>query len=197
MLALHLRGDAFTLEEKQRDFAYYEELTVRDSSLSACTQAVMAAETGHLELAYDYLREAALIDLDDLQHNTRDGVHIASLAGAWTGTVAGLGGMRDHDGRLSFRPALPQAVDGLSFRIAYRGRRLHVKVSHGRAHYSLSQGDPLEIGHYDETLTLSGERGESRPIPAPAEGEPPRQPQGREPRRRSPKGPGSGADQSP
>jgi alpha,alpha-trehalose phosphorylase len=52
--ALHMRGDAFSDEEKARDFAYYEPLTVRDSSLSACTQAVIAAETGHLELAYDY-----------------------------------------------------------------------------------------------------------------------------------------------
>ena len=32
----------------------------RDSSLSACTQAVIAAEVGHLELAYDYFGEAAL-----------------------------------------------------------------------------------------------------------------------------------------
>ncbi len=66
MLALHLRGDAFSDEEKARDFAYYEALTVRDSSLSACTQAVIAAEVGHLELAYDYFGEAALIDLDNL-----------------------------------------------------------------------------------------------------------------------------------
>jgi len=43
VLALHWRGDAFTDEEKARDFAYYEALTVRDSSLSACTQAVIAA----------------------------------------------------------------------------------------------------------------------------------------------------------
>ena len=42
-------------EEKARNFAYYEALTVRDSSLSACTQAVIAAEVGHLDLAYDYL----------------------------------------------------------------------------------------------------------------------------------------------
>ena len=41
VLALHWRGDAFTDEEKQRDFDY-ERLTVRDSSLSACTQAVAA-----------------------------------------------------------------------------------------------------------------------------------------------------------
>ena len=90
VLAMHLRGDAFTDEEKARNFDYYERRTVRDSSLSACTQAVMAAEVGHVELAYDYLAEAALIDLDDLDHNTRDGLHIASLGGAWIACVAGL-----------------------------------------------------------------------------------------------------------
>jgi len=186
VLALHLRGDAFTLEQKQRDFAYYEELTVRDSSLSACTQATLAAETGHLELAYDYLREAALIDLDDLEHNTRDGVHIASLAGAWIGVVAGLGGMRDHDGRLSFRPSLPDAITDVSFRLGYRGRRLLVEVTHEQARYTLRDGDPLEIGHYEEALTLTAAGAQSRPIPAHAESEPPRQPSGRTPLRRRP-----------
>ena len=105
MLALHLRGDAFTAEQKARNFDYYEPLTVRDSSLSACTQAVIAAEVGHLELAYDYFGEAALIDLDDLEQNTRDGLHIASLAGAWIAAVAGFGGMRDSRRRAHLRAA--------------------------------------------------------------------------------------------
>ena len=69
-------------------------ITVRDSSLSAATQAVLSAEVGHLDLAHDYLAEAALIDFDDLNHNTADGMHLASLAGAWIALVAGLGGMR-------------------------------------------------------------------------------------------------------
>src|SRR5207248_799764 len=107
VLALHACGDAFSDEEKARDFAYYEAITVRDSSLSACTQAVIAAEVGHLELAYDYFGEAALMDLRDLEHNTRDGLHIASLAGAWLAAVGGFGGMRDHGGSLSFAPRLP------------------------------------------------------------------------------------------
>ena len=81
VLAMQFRGDAFTPNQKARNFAYYEAITVRDSSLSACTQAVMAAEVGHLELAYDYFAEAALIDIADLNHNTKDGLHIASLAG--------------------------------------------------------------------------------------------------------------------
>src|ERR1051325_8255434 len=78
VLAMHLRGDAFSEEQKARNFAYYERLTVRDSSLSAATEAVIAAEVGHLDLAYEYLVEAALLDLDDLEHNTRDGIHIAA-----------------------------------------------------------------------------------------------------------------------
>ena len=96
-------------EEKARAFAYYEPLTVRDSSLSACVQAIMAAEVGHLELAFDYFGEAALMDLDDLEHNTRDGLHMASLAGSWLAAVAGFGGFRDHEGQLLLRPAAAAA----------------------------------------------------------------------------------------
>src|SRR5689334_20448841 len=107
VMALYKRGDAFTADEKARDFAYYEPLTVRDSSLSDCIQAVMAAEVGHLDLAYGYLGEAARMDLDDLDHNTRDGLPIASMGGAWIALVAGFGGMRDSAGSLTFGPGLP------------------------------------------------------------------------------------------
>src|SRR5205085_6812047 len=143
VLALHWRGDAFSEEEKARDFDYYEGLTVRDSSLSACTQAIVAADVGHLELAYDYFAEAALMDLHDLEHNTRDGVHIASLAGAWLAAVAGFGGMRDHDGNLSFAPRLPVRLERLSFRILFRGRRLGVVVTRSGATYALLEGPAL------------------------------------------------------
>ena len=39
-----------------------------------------------LQRFHDYLAEAAFMDLQDREHNTRDGLHIASLAGAWTDT---------------------------------------------------------------------------------------------------------------
>jgi alpha,alpha-trehalose phosphorylase len=186
VLALHLRGDAFSDEEKARNFAYYEPLTVRDSSLSACTQAVVAAEVGHLELAYDYLSEAALIDLDDLEHNTRDGLHIASLAGTWIGAVAGFGGMRDHDRILSFTPRLPQALTRLTFRLCLRGRRLLVEVGHDQTTYSLLQGSSLEIVHHGDKVTVDAQRPVTRPIPPPRARETPSQPPGRAPERRRP-----------
>ncbi|MBX6765696.1 MAG: glycoside hydrolase family 65 protein, partial [Actinomadura rubrobrunea] len=114
VLAMVVCGDAFTFDQEVRDFAYYEALTVRDSSLSAAVQSVVAAEIGRLDLAYDYLREAALMDLDDLEKNTRDGVHIASLAGAWIALVTGSGGMRAADGRLRFDPHLPDGFTRLA-----------------------------------------------------------------------------------
>ncbi len=181
VLALHLRGDAFTPEEKARDFAYYEALTVRDSSLSACTQAVIAAEVGHLELAYDYFAEAALMDLDNLEHNTRDGLHIASLAGAWIVAVAGFGGMRDHDGKLSFAPRLPEQLTRLAFGICFRDQRLRVEVTHEEARYSLLEGPPLQIAHNGQTVTVKNPESVSCPIPKIIESEAPTQPAGRSP----------------
>ena len=150
VLALALFGDRFTAEEKARDFAYYEPLTVRDSSLSACTQAVIAAEVGHLDLAYAYMTEAALMDLDDLEHNSRDGVHMASLAGAWIAAVAGFGGMRDFGGELTFMPRLPDQLTRLRYRLGFRGRVLEVKVTveAGRLHPALGRAaeDPPPRG---------------------------------------------------
>jgi alpha,alpha-trehalose phosphorylase len=181
VLALHMCGDAFAHDEKARNFAYYEALTVRDSSLSACTQAVIAAEVGHMELAYDYMGEAALMDLEDLEHNTRDGLHMASLAGAWLAAVAGFGGLRDHGGALSFTPRLPPAFSRLAFRLAFRGRRLRVEVSQTRASYMLLEGEPLEIRHHDEAITVTS-RALVRAIPPHRDPGPrPTQPSGRAP----------------
>ncbi|HEY0542218.1 MAG TPA: glycoside hydrolase family 65 protein [Actinoallomurus sp.] len=183
VLAMHLRGDAFTPEQKARNFAYYEAMTVRDSSLSACTQAVMAAETGHLDLAHDYLGEAALMDLGDLEHNTRDGLHIASLAGAWTALVAGLGGMRVRDDVLGFTPRLPGGITRLTFRMRYRGRRLKINITAHQVVYELLDGEPLEIEHNGERLTLNG-GATTRPVVIPRAGPAPTQPHGRSPRGR-------------
>ncbi|MGY1662347.1 glycoside hydrolase family 65 protein [Geodermatophilus sp. SYSU D00705] len=183
VMALHLRGDAFTHEEKVADFAYYEARTVRDSSLSATQQAVVAAETGHLELAYDYWGEATLTDLQNLHGNSGHGLHIASLAGGWTVAVAGFGGMRDHDGRLQFAPRLPERITRLRFRLNYQGRCLLVSVSPGEATYRLSEGDPLDVHHHGRCITV-GEREVVAEIPPAPEVEPVSQPEGAAPRRR-------------
>jgi alpha,alpha-trehalose phosphorylase len=181
VLAMHLRGDAFTPEEKERNFTYYEAITVRDSSLSAATQAVLAAEVGQVELAYDYLAEAALMDLQDRHDDTGNGLHLAALAGGWTGLVAGLAGLRTPGGGvLCFAPRLPEDLAGVTLNLRYRGRHLRVRVRSDTATYEMVDGDPLEVAHHGETIYVGSDPVEAS-IPPLEPGPRPMQPKGREP----------------
>ena len=180
VLAMHLRPDAFTPSQKARNFAYYEGITVRDSSLSAATQAVLAAEVGHLELAYDYLAESALVDLRDLHGNAGAGLHLAALAGGWSALVAGFGGFRAVNGALFFAPRLPQDLTRFAFHLWYRQRCLRVEATPEQATYTVVQGEPLKLSHHGEPLTVGAEA-VRRPIPPPVPMPRPTQPPGRAP----------------
>jgi alpha,alpha-trehalose phosphorylase len=190
MLAMVACSDRFSAEEKARAFAYYEPLTVRDSSLSASVQAMLAAEVGHLELAFDYFGEAALMDLDDLEHNTRDGLHMASLAGSWLAAVGGFGGFRDHEDGFSFDPRLPPHLERLAFGLVLRGRRVRVEIVPGEARYELRDGEALELRHDHTAFTLEVGSPQAFPWQAPQPGETPEQPLHRAPSRRRPRGSG-------
>jgi alpha,alpha-trehalose phosphorylase len=188
VLAMHWRGHMFTPEQKARNVDYYERRTTRDSSLSACTQAVMCAEVGHLELAHDYAYEAALIDIRDLHHNTRDGLHMASLAGAWIALVAGFGGLRDDDGVLWLDPHLPNEISRLRFRLRWRNFRLTIDVNQSEITYTLRDGPDgvLTIWNAGEELEIKTASPTTVPVrPRDALLPPPPQPPGREPIRRS------------
>ncbi|MGW1596378.1 glycoside hydrolase family 65 protein [Streptomyces sp. NPDC002343] len=184
VLAMYTCGDFFEEygeEQIARNFAYYEPLTVRDSSLSACCQAVVAAQTGHLDLAYAYTTEAALMDLQDLEHNTRDGLHIASLAGTWMALVAGFGGMRRDGDRLRFAPRLPERLRRLAFHVGFRGRRLRVDIGADKVTYELLDGEPLTLRHHGEPLTVTTDEPAVRPVPPVVRRATPAQPRHRAP----------------
>jgi alpha,alpha-trehalose phosphorylase len=183
-LAMCEYGSVFSPDDVARNVDYYEKRTVRDSSLSANVQAVMCAEVGHLELAYDYASEAAFIDLHDIHHNTRDGLHMASLAGAWAALVVGFGGVRDEGAKLRFRPQLPEAIDRLRFNLRWRGLKVRVDISRQEVTYSLRDGEDatLTLYHEGNEVTLRGGESVSRPItPVTPLLARPKQPVGREP----------------
>ncbi|HEY3501899.1 MAG TPA: glycosyl hydrolase family 65 protein [Actinocatenispora sp.] len=184
VLAMQTCGDAFTPEQKARNFAYYEQITTRDSSLSASTQAIIAAECGHMDLALDYLAEAALTDLDDLHSNTKDGLHMASLAGACLALVAGFGGLRDHEEGMAFAPRLPRGLSRIAFRMQVRGHHLRVEVTGDEVTYTLDSGPTIPVLHHGEKLALSPSKPVTRTIPPAPEWPVPVQPPGRAPRRR-------------
>jgi alpha,alpha-trehalose phosphorylase len=126
VLAMFLLGDEFSLEQKKRNFDFYDPLTTGDSSLSASIQSVVAFELGYLKQALEYARYAALMDLADVGGNVKDGCHIASMGGTWMAIVYGAAGMRDYDGVLSFRPRYPRTDLVVRFPLTVRGCRLQV-----------------------------------------------------------------------
>ncbi len=164
VMALFLLSHHFSLEEKRRSFDYYDPLTTRDSSLSSCVQSIVASELGYIEKANEYFIDAALVDLADIGGNVVDGVHIASMGGAWMAIVYGFAGLRDHEGELSFRPRLPEMFGRLRFRLQVRGQRFEVALDHQETRYTLLEGSQLRIRHEDEILTLKPGKTVSRPM---------------------------------
>jgi len=158
ILAMFLLGNDFSLEQKKANFEFYDPRTTGDSSLSSCIQSIIAAEIGDLEKTAQYALVALLMDLADVGGNVKDGCHIASMGGTWMMMVYGVGGMRDYDGVLSFRPRRPPDATGkLRFPLTVRGQWLQVEIDSDNrvAKYSLKDGDGLTIFHEDEEIRLT------------------------------------------
>jgi alpha,alpha-trehalose phosphorylase len=154
MLAAFLLGNEFTDDEKRRIFDYYDPLTTGDSSLSECIQSIVACEVGEVAVAHRYLMDSATVDLADLHKNVRDGMHVASCGGTWMAVLYGFAGLRDYDGEISFRPALPPHWQKLRFRLRVRDSLIEVQFAQREAVYRLLEGPALSLMHRDERVTL-------------------------------------------
>ncbi|CAH0267918.1 Alpha,alpha-trehalose phosphorylase [Massilia sp. Bi118] len=162
VLALLLLSDEFTLEDKRRDFDFYERVTTHDSSLSSCIFSMVASEVGYRDKAYAYFMETARLDLDNTHGNTEYGVHTAAMAGTWLGVAYGFAGMRIDGAGLRFAPVLPEQWQGYRFKVHVHGALLGVEVGAGGASYRLLQGDRLHFSHCGRAVALTPQQPELR-----------------------------------
>ena len=154
LLALVLAGQDVDRDAKRRNLAYYEAVTVHDSTLSASTFAILAAEVGELDKATSYFEETLRVDLDDLHGNTGHGLHMAAMAGSWLALTWGFGGLRVLNGVPSFSPRLPATWHGYRFGLRWRGAHLRVSVDQQGVLYSLTEGHSLSFLHDSQTRQL-------------------------------------------
>lgn len=158
LLAQFYLPHRFTEEEKKRAYEYYEKLATHDSSLSVCIFSIMAAKTGNVGKAYEYFTRCIRTDLDDVQHNTADGLHMANMAGAWMTIVNGFAGMEALDGILYFNPVLPEQIEGYEFSIRYRDSELALATDRQGISYRLLSGKPVSLYHYHKEQLLSSDK---------------------------------------
>ncbi len=117
---LYFFEDDFDMGQHERNFKYYEERTVHESSLSPCVHSILAAKIGDKAKAYEMYLRTSRLDINDYNNDTEDGLHITSMAGTWLSVVKGFGGMRVRNGKLHFAPFLPTQFQSISFKIKFR-----------------------------------------------------------------------------
>lgn len=154
LLALVLAGSNVDRATRRRSFDYYEAITVHDSTLSASSFAILAADVGRIRKAQEYFTDCVRVDLDDRHANTSHGAHMAAMAGSWLALVWGFGGLRVNADCLDFDPVLPPAWRRYRFGVTWKGRRIAVVVDAGMAHYTLNEGASLNIVHAGQTVLL-------------------------------------------
>jgi alpha,alpha-trehalose phosphorylase len=155
VLALLLLSDQFSLDDKRRDFDFYEKVTTHDSSLSTCIFSIIAAEVGYQDKAYDYFMQTARLDLDNTHGNTHYGVHTAAMGGTWLGIAYGFAGMRVSKGQLGFAPVLPRQWQDYQFRVHFQGQLLEITVSQSHIEYKLLRGTALHFQHRGQSLQVT------------------------------------------
>ncbi len=154
VLAMFLLPSEFDADLMRRNYDYYDPLTTGDSSLSASTQSIMAAELGDDAKALEYFRFGLFVDLADVAGNVADGVHVAAAGGVWQTLVCGFAGFRDDGEVLAFDPRLPSNWRRMTFAITTQAGRVRVAMGRLEATYTLEVGEEMTIRHRDEELVL-------------------------------------------
>lgn len=146
VMLLHLLGEEFDEETTKLNYSFYEKRTLHGSSLSPSIYAIMGLKVGDSSKAYRYLRRAALLDLVDLQGNTREGIHAANAGGVWQTVIFGFAGVSIENDLLRIRPNLPKEWSALRFRLHHRGTYLEVAVTaEGRVELTVLEGEEIEV----------------------------------------------------
>jgi len=153
---LYFLGHLYDLDTKRRNFAFYEPMTVHESSLSPCVHSILAAEIGQHDKAVEMYQRTARLDLDNLNNDTEDGLHITSMAGSWLSIAQGFAGMRATEQGLAFAPFLPACWQGYAFTIVYQGRRLRIEADKKAVTLTLLDGQPLEVSLWGKRVQVDG-----------------------------------------
>lgn len=125
---LYFFEDDFEMETHRRNFEFYEQFTVHESSLSPCVHSILAAKIGNFDKAYEMYVRTARLDLDNYNNDTEDGLHITSMAGSYLSIVQGFGGLRIKNQQLSINPSCPPQWEGYQFNILLMNQPIRVSV---------------------------------------------------------------------
>jgi maltose phosphorylase len=137
--------DDFSNDELLKNFNYYEQFTVHESSLSACIHCILASKTNDLNKAYDYFVRASRLDLDDYNKEIKQGLHITSMGGTWMSIVEGFAGLKIINDKVYLNTKIPKQWESYSFKVNLKNRKIEINVNHEVTSVRLISGDKINI----------------------------------------------------
>ncbi|MDR1697507.1 MAG: hypothetical protein LBR37_01125 [Erysipelotrichaceae bacterium] len=152
LMFIFLFMSQFSLSVKQANYEFYEPRCIHESSLSPSVHSILASELGKDQEALDFFGFASRLDLDDYNRNTKEGLHLTSIAAAWLNVVYGFGGLRSDGKILVIAPKKPTRWSKYSFKILYQGAIIKVLVTSKEV--SLKASKKVKIKIYDKLVTL-------------------------------------------
>lgn len=151
---MYLFQENYTKDELKKNYEFYEQFTVHESSLSSCIHSILAAKLGKMDDAVKFYLRAARLDLDNYNDDTKDGLHITSMAGSWMSIIEGFGGMRVIDGILNFSPTIPKIWKSLSFNILFRKNLIKIQITNKEIKITNIKGENIKIKLFNEDVLL-------------------------------------------
>ncbi len=134
VLLMTLFPAAFTKEQQENVYAYYEPKTLHDSTLSFGTHAQLAAKLNKLHDAQRYFEKSVFLDLHDVMENTAgEGIHMAALGASWQAVIFGFLGLSIENGAPKLSPHLPGNIQGIHTRVLIQGKPYQLDVTPGSA----------------------------------------------------------------
>ncbi len=130
VLMLHyLVPDEVATGSLEPNLKFYDPRTAHGSTLSPGVHAALFARAGRPEAALEMLRLTARLDIDDIGHTTREGVHLAGMGTVWRALAYGYAGLRPAGNALAIDPTLAPGWETLDLRVQFRGSRVHVQIN--------------------------------------------------------------------
>lgn len=127
---------------------------MHESSLSPSIHAIIAARVHDYSKAASFATHTARLDLDNVNNDTEDGLHITSMSGSWLAMVQGLAGLSTHEGHVAITPYCPAGWDRYTFTITHRGSTIATSITGTETTLTLTAGPSARV----TVVTPAGER---------------------------------------
>ena len=128
LMLLYLLSDMYDKRTKEKNFWFYINRTLHKSSLSPAMHSLMALEVGALSHAYQFFNVALRADISNLHDNTAEGIHAASLGGAWQCVVNGFAGIRLKREILAINPLMPRTWRKICCSILWKKQLVRIET---------------------------------------------------------------------